>query len=117
MSAIRGRVRRRGQSRGDDRVHSRTSAACATTVRNYDALLATRILPYFGGDAAPSRDPVGDQGMATLSRSDDGVLECCGVPAAAVDPPSGSGRGDGRQGPPKIRGASTAPVKQVVIPA
>ncbi len=88
-----------------------------TTVRSYEALLAHRILPYFG--AMPLRD-------VTLSQ----------IKAwrRTLDPKKGSSNAAAYRllrsilqaaeeeelidrAPPKIRGAGSAPVKQVVVPA
>lgn len=88
-----------------------------TTVRNYEALLANRILPYFG--ATPLRD-------VTLSE----IKEW----RRSLDPKTASSNAAAYRllrsilqaaeeeelidrAPPKIRGASNAPVRQVVIPA
>ena len=88
-----------------------------TTVRGYEALLATRILPYFG--AMPLRD-------VTLSE----IKEW----RRSLDPRTASSNAAAYRllrsilqaaeeeelidrAPPKIRGASSAPVKQAVIPA
>jgi hypothetical protein len=85
-------------------------------VRNYDALLATRILPYFG--AMPLRDVTLSEIKAwrrsldpTTASSNAAAYRLRSILQAAQD-----GEVVDRA-QPKIRGASTVPVKQVVIPA
>jgi integrase len=88
-----------------------------TTVRGYEVLLATRILPYFG--AMPLRDvtlseikawrrsldPKTASSNAAAYRLLRSILQAA-EEEELID-----------RAPPKIRGASSAPVKQVVIPA
>ncbi|GAB3244348.1 site-specific integrase [Nocardioides dilutus] len=88
-----------------------------TTVRGYEALLATRILPYFG--AMPLRDvtlseikawrrsldPKTASSNAAAYRLLRSILQAA-EEEELID-----------RAPPKIRGASSAPVKHVVIPA
>ena len=88
-----------------------------TTVRNYEALLANRILPYFG--AMPLRDvtlseikawrrsldPQTASSNAAAYRLLRSILQAA-EEEELID-----------RAPPRIRGASNAPVSQVVIPA
>jgi integrase len=88
-----------------------------TTVRGYEALLATRILPYFG--AMPLRDVTLSE-IKTWRRSLDPKTASSNAAAYRLLRSILQAAEEEElidRAPPKIRGASSAPVKQEVIPA
>lgn len=88
-----------------------------TTVRGYEALLATRILPYFG--AMPLRDVTLSE-IKAWRRSLDPRTESSNAAAYRLLRSILQAAEEEElidRAPPKIRGASSAPVKQEVIPA
>lgn len=88
-----------------------------TTVRSYEALLENRILPYFG--AMPLRDVTLSEIKAWRRTLDSKTASSNAAAYRLLRSILQAAEEEELidRAPPKIRGASSAPVKQVVVPA